>query len=177
MAVGRTEKRGAREQGGSKGTEAGGLCSVVSDKKNRKRGREKSGADGRLFSQVPEPGPGVPAAVEKPKRRWRGNGVKRLRQEVDRVVAEHSEELAKVLFEDAKKGRMQSARLLVALSEQRERPKKRGRRTLSVADRLAAEPEWDFERDGRHGGLTLDDLPGSEECWRSESFETLEQQE
>jgi hypothetical protein len=101
----------------------------------------------------------------KPKRKWRGNGAALLKKAADQVVAENSEELANVLLKDALKGKMESARLLVTLSEKKEQMPARRRRGQSWAEELAAEPEWDPERDG---GLTAEDLPGSEENWREE---------
>jgi hypothetical protein len=119
----------------------------------------------------------APVAAEKPKRKWRGNGAARLKKAADRVVAENSEELAKLLLKDALKGKMESARLLVTLSEKKEQLPARRRRGQSWAEKLTAEPEWDPTRDDRHGGLTAADLKGSEEDWENETAEAMENRE
>jgi len=92
-------------------------------------------------------------------------------------VAENSEELAKLLLKDALKGKMESARLLVTLSEKKEQLPARRRRGQSWAEKLTAEPEWDPTRDDRHGGLTAADLKGSEEDWENETAEAMENRE
>ena len=120
------------------------------------------------MAETPAEGVGTGAAG-KAKRKWRGNGAARLKKAADQVVAENSEELARLLLKDALKGKMESARLLVTLAEKTEPPKAK-RRGRSAADILAAEPEWDEKR---HGGLTAADLPGSEEDWESETAEAV----
>ncbi len=116
------------------------------------------------------------AVAAKAKRKWRGNGAARLKMAADQVVAENSEKLAKLLLKDALEGKMESARLLVTLSEKKEQMPARRRQRQSWADTLAAEPEWDPERDYRHGGLTAEDLPGSEENWREECAGAFEKE-
>jgi hypothetical protein len=163
MAVGRTKRQGRKDSG---------KRIVIGGKQEGKRGSE--GTEKQECEAAREQASEGTATEEKETRwRWRGNGAKRLKLEADRVVGEHSATLAKLLLEDAKKGKMESARLLVSLSEARETPVRRRKRGLSLADRLAAEPEWDPERDGRHGGLTAADLKGSEEDWESETDEVL----
>jgi hypothetical protein len=139
----------------------------------RGQGTEKRESRNRGSKGKQTPERAGTAEAAKAKRKWRGNGAARLKKAADQVVAENSEELANLLLQDALKGKMESARLLVALSEKTERPKRK-RRGRSVADILAAEPEWDGEREERHGGLTAADLKGSEEDWESDSAQAME---
>ncbi len=141
MAVGRRERQTASERE-SKGTKRSGQGAVVSDQKNGQ-------------------GAGVSAEETKPRRRLRGNGVNRLMKAADRAVAENSAKLAGLLLEDALKGKVACARLLVALSERMDETKKK---KLEAKDRSKM----------RHGGLTAADLLGSEENWESETDDAME---
>jgi hypothetical protein len=126
--LGRKEEAGGRKKGGRATSKAG----------NERRGRGKRGADC-----------GGEAAAERTKRpkAIRGNGVERLRRAAERRAARNSEELADLLLDKALKGRLESARMLVTLAEQkkpRKEPKKEEEEESghSMADLLAAEPEW-----------------------------------
>jgi hypothetical protein len=160
---------------------------MASVKMQGNRGRENRGtreqrSEERATLTSKDSSMGTPVACaaappEKPKRKWRGNGAAKLKKAADRAVAENSEELAKLLLKDALKGKMESARLLVTLSEKKEQLPARRRRGQSWAEKLTAEPEWDPTRDDRHGGLTAADLKGSEEDWENETAEAMENRE
>lgn len=72
------------------------------------------------------------------------DGAERLRQAADKRVGRNSEELADLLTAKALKGDLASTRVLVALAANKkplpERVKKR--HGPSLAQRLAAEPQW-----------------------------------
>jgi hypothetical protein len=90
--------------------------------------------------------------------------VNRLMKAADQMVAEHSEKLADLLAKDALKGKVASARLLVALSERMDEARKK---KSESKDRSKM----------RHGGLTAADLLGSEDEWESETEDWIEAQE
>jgi hypothetical protein len=162
MAVGRRERqgKGVREQGTDRqGTRKQG------DKVTRKQEQRERG------DKAAKTGEGEGAVeVAKPTRRWRGNGAARLRKSASRIVAENSERLVNLLLEDAENGKMESARLLVKLADETEPPRTKRRRGLSWASNLIDLSEFE----DRHGGLTIADLPGSEENWKEETYEALE---
>ena len=97
---------------------------------------------------------GQAVATEKPEKRTRGNGLKRLQKAADRRLARASEALADLLLEKAQEGKLDSARLLVSLAEHRQdrkdrkpkekKPKKR--EGPSWAELLVSEPEWEEEK-------------------------------
>ncbi len=81
----------------------------------------------------------------------RGNGLKQLKQAADRRLRSASEELADLLLEKAKEGKVESTRLLVTLAErgkerkpQEKKKKKRG--VLPWVEQLCSEPEWEEEK-------------------------------
>lgn len=92
--------------------------------------------------------PSAPAkagATAKPEPRVSGSGVERLRQAAERRLARKSEELADLLLEKALEGKLEGARMLVALAEKKKPRAKRGEgpwKGKSVAEMLAEEPEW-----------------------------------
>jgi hypothetical protein len=74
----------------------------------------------------------------------RKDGAERLHQAADRRVGRISEKLADLLTEKALKGDLASARVLFGLAE-RKKPIQdlvKKRRGPGLAERLAAEPEW-----------------------------------
>jgi VIT1/CCC1 family predicted Fe2+/Mn2+ transporter len=77
------------------------------------------------------------------------DGAERLRQAADKRVGWNSEELADLLTAKALKGDLASTRVLVTLAASKkplpERVKKR--HGLSLAQRLAAEPQWKDTKD------------------------------
>ena len=156
---------------------------MASVKMQGNRGRENRGtreqrSEERATLTSKDSSMGTPVACaaappEKPKRKWRGNGAARLKKAADRVVAENSEELAKLLLKDALKGKMESARLLVTLAEKKEQLPARRRRGQFWADEITAE----LLGEERHGGLTAADLPRSEENWENETAEAMENRE
>jgi hypothetical protein len=177
MAMGRKQGTGKRDQK-DQGNEKTGNKKTGS-KEARRRGAKNRGQgsgdrdrknSGRGSEGTREQANNVEGA--KPAPRYRGNGAARLRSSASKVVSENSEKLVNLLLEDAKKGKMESARLLVKLAEESDPPKTRKRRGPSLADKLAAEPQWEE----RHGGLSIDDLPGSEENWEAETAEAMERQ-
>ena len=79
----------------------------------------------------------------------RKDGAERLRQAADKRVGRNSDKLADLLTEKALAGDLASAKVLVGLAERKKaslEPKKR-RRGPSLAERLAAEPEWQGEEE------------------------------
>jgi hypothetical protein len=72
------------------------------------------------------------------------DGVEQLRQEADKQVGQHSEELADVLTKSALAGNVASARMLVVLAENKKpEPNPEDTRPVrSIAEELAAQPEW-----------------------------------
>jgi hypothetical protein len=77
------------------------------------------------------------------------DGAERLRQAADKRVGQNSEGLADLLTKKALGGDLASAKVLVGLAE-RKKPKperKKTRRGPSLAQQLAAEPEWTGEED------------------------------
>jgi hypothetical protein len=142
----------------------------MANAKKQRSGIREQGSENREGAKA---GSASAPVVAKAKRKWRGNGAARVKKAADQMVAENSEELANLLLKDALEGKMESARLLVSLSEKTMRPPARARRGQSWADKLAAEPEWDAERDG---GLTAEDLPGSEENWKQECAGAFEKE-
>jgi len=79
------------------------------------------------------------------------DGVEQLHQAADKQVYEISEKLAEMLKKKALKGDLASAKTLVGLAERKKpqpEPKKK-RRGPSMAERLAAEPEWEGEEEDR----------------------------
>jgi hypothetical protein len=83
----------------------------------------------------------------------RKDGVERLRQEADKQVGQNSEKLASLLTKKALAGDLASTKVLVGLAERkkpRPEPKKKWRGP-SLAERLAAEPEWTGEEEEDEG--------------------------
>ncbi len=77
----------------------------------------------------------------------KGQGVDRLRNAVERRVAESSEELADLLMKKAFEGKLESVKMLMKLAEEEEaRQVEEARCAIwdgeSIALKLAAEPEW-----------------------------------
>ena len=95
-------------------------------------------------------------AREQPVRRRNGgtaaskDGAERLRQAADKRVGRNSEKLADLLTEKALDGNLASAKVLLALTGAKkpiQEPVKK-RRGPSLAELLAAEPEWKGEGEG-----------------------------
>jgi hypothetical protein len=86
---------------------------------------------------------------KKPEKKGRGaradKHLKTLKKEAARQVAAKSGKLVDALMEKALKGDVASAKMVVTLAETKEgagKPKKRRKRGLSTAQRLALEPPW-----------------------------------
>jgi hypothetical protein len=76
------------------------------------------------------------------------NGAERLKRAADRLLEQKCEELSGLICEKAEKGSLGHMKLLYTLAEKkkpREKPVKKPRR-MTLAMRLAAEPEWDREQ-------------------------------
>ena len=74
----------------------------------------------------------------------KGNGVERLRLAAERRLARESGELADLLLEKALEGKLEGARILVALAEKKKPRAKRGEgpwKGESIAEGLGVEPE------------------------------------
>jgi hypothetical protein len=79
----------------------------------------------------------------------RKSGAERLRQAADRRVGRNSKKLADLLTEKALKGDLASTKVLVGLAERKkpsQEPAKK-RRGPSLAEQLAAEPQWVEEQE------------------------------
>jgi hypothetical protein len=115
----------------------------ASSKKRRSTGSKKRSETGSTTSNETNNKPDEEA---KPKRAVRGSGVRRLKEAADRLVALNCEDLADVLLSKAKAGKMDSTRMLVSLAEgnSSSKPpvKKPRRHGPTLAEQLAAEPEW-----------------------------------
>lgn len=83
----------------------------------------------------------------------RKDGAERLREAADKQVGLNSDKLADLLTKKALEGDLASTKVLVGLAE-RKKPKpvrKRKRRGPSLAERLAAEPEWTGQEEEDEG--------------------------
>jgi hypothetical protein len=131
------EKRRTRQRQGGTGIE---LVKVASC------GLE-NGTGGEISS-------GRVTVLEPVKKTWRGNGLERLEKAADRRLGRESEELADLLLDKAKQGKVESARLLVALAEHRmkrkpqEKKKKKKREGPSWEELLGSEPEFVAPEEG-----------------------------
>lgn len=97
------------------------------------------------MSEVPNPPVQPEDSIGEPKpKRLRGPALKRLRKATANTVRENSAEIAKSLLNHTLEGDMSCAKILLALLEEKpdETPKRSSRR-LTLAQRLALEPEWE----------------------------------
>ena len=76
--------------------------------------------------------------------RCAGKGVKILHEEAGQTVGKNSRKLAKSFLKGALEGNLNSAKLLLSLAELQSDPEdaERSRHGRSLAQSLAAEPEW-----------------------------------
>jgi hypothetical protein len=83
--------------------------------------------------------------TRKPARRRaaRKSGAEKLRQEADKQVAQNSKELAGLLTKKALAGDLAYTKALVGLAEGKKPEPEKKRRGLTVAERLAREPQWE----------------------------------
>jgi hypothetical protein len=72
------------------------------------------------------------------------DGFESLRAAADKQLGKHSGKIAEALGKKAADGDLNSAKFLVAVAEKKERKgARKKRRGLSVAERLALEPQWE----------------------------------
>ena len=88
--------------------------------------------------------------TRKPARRraTRKSGAEKLRQEADRRVGKNSVELADLLTQKALTGDLAYTKALVDLADGKKPEPVKKRRGLTVAERLAREPQWEGPSEG-----------------------------
>jgi hypothetical protein len=97
----------------------------------------------------PNQGPRPKSAGRKPSARKRsprsGQAGVSLRRAIDKAVSQDCDKIARALVNQTIAGNMTGARLITALTdaEKSPTPKKKKRRGLTEAQRLALEPSWD----------------------------------
>ena len=111
-----------------------------------------SGAEVAGGKQESEAIDGQAAAGEEfEQKKKRRNGLERLKRAADQRLGGASEELADLLLDKAKAGKMESTQLLVKLAESKKKPKAREKKkkksaTSLLVEQLCSEPEWVEEK-------------------------------
>jgi len=111
----------------------------------------------------------------------RGTGGVRLKKAAAQQLRKNGEKLAKALMDKALGGSVASAKMVVELAEGKkteEKPKKKQRRGLSQAQRLAMEPSWDSLTPEQQKQTLIESglWDFEHDCRRGEWVPTLEEQ-
>jgi hypothetical protein len=111
------------------------MAEMQQEPKSKKATRKTGGTTGRTTrKKKSEEAAGEDSACT--------DGAERLRWAADRRVGRNSEKLAKMLTDQALKGDLASAKVLLALAEGKKPAVEKKGPVRSLALRLAAEPQW-----------------------------------